>query len=74
MEKEKLMVPTNDYVFKRLFGHKGNEEITKGLIKAILKQDIKSITLDENPILEKDLQDDKIGILDIKAKLDGDKM
>ena len=22
-------VPTNDYVFKRIFGHVGNEEITK---------------------------------------------
>lgn len=29
MVKDKAMLPTNDYVFKRLFGYKGNEEITK---------------------------------------------
>ena len=28
--------------------------------------------LDSNPILEKDLLDDKVGILDIKAKIDND--
>lgn len=74
MKKEEIMVPTNDYVFKRLFGHVGNEEITKGLIKAVLKRNIESVTLDETPILEKDLQDDKVGILDIRARLYGNKM
>ena len=60
---------TNDFVFKRIFGRKGNEDITKGLIKSILKQEINELSLDENTILEKDFQDDKIGILDIKAKI-----
>ena len=31
---------------------------------------MKTVKLDESPILEKDLKDDKIGILDIKARLD----
>ena len=34
-----LLKPTNDYVFKRLFGYVGNEDITKGskLLKKISK-------------------------------------
>ena len=70
MVRDNAMLPTNDYVFKRIFGHKGNEEITKGLISAIIKREIKSIKLDGKKILEKDLIDDKIGILDIRADLD----
>ena len=59
-----------DYVFKRIFGYKGNEDITENLLSAILKKKITNLELDNNPILEKDLLDDKIGILDIKAKID----
>ena len=67
--KKELLDPKLDYVFKRIFGHAGNEEITKGLLSAIIKEPINDITLDCNPITEKDLLDDKFGILDIKAKL-----
>ena len=28
-ESKKIYTPKNDYVFKRIFGHVGNEEITK---------------------------------------------
>ena len=65
----KLLNPKSDYVFKRIFGHVGNEEITKGLLKAITREEIQEIELDSNPITEKELLDDKVGILDIKAKL-----
>ena len=68
-EVNNLLDPKIDYVFKRIFGHIGNEEITKGLLSAIIKEKIDDITLDCNPITEKDLFDDKVGILDIKAKL-----
>lgn len=74
MIRDEAMLPTNDYVFKRIFGKPGNEEITKGLISAIIKKDIKKLELDENPILEKDLKDDKVGILDIKARLDDNEL
>ena len=67
---EEALKPTNDYVFKRIFGHKGNEEITKNLINSILKQKVEIVDLGESTILEKDLRDDKVGILDIKARLD----
>ena len=63
------MVPTNDYVFKRIFGHVGNEEITKGLIGSIIKEKINTIKINENPITEKDMIYDKVGILDLRVKL-----
>ena len=66
-EKEEIIVPTNDYVFKRIFGRVGNEAITKELIEAIIDRKIEKIDLSKNPILEKDIRTDKIGILDIKA-------
>ena len=64
------MNPKIDYVFKRIFGYVGNEDITASLLSSILKTQISNLQLDSNPILEKDLLDDKVGILDIKAKLD----
>ena len=66
----KLLNPKIDYVFKRIFGYVGNEEITTSLISSILKKPISNLKLDGTPILEKDLLDDKVGILDIKAKID----
>lgn len=66
---KKLILPTNDYVFKRIFGYKGNENITKNLINSIIDTEVTSINLDGNTILEKELLDDKLGILDIKATL-----
>ena len=30
---KELLNPKNGYVFKRIFGHKGNEEITKQMLK-----------------------------------------
>ena len=66
---KKLLNPKNDYVFKRIFGYTGNEDITKSLLSSIIPDNIEEITLDCNPITEKDLFDDKVGVLDIKAKL-----
>ena len=66
---EKIILPTNDYAFKRIFGKLGNEKITQNLLNSILDENIENVELDCNTILEKDIYDDKIGILDIKAKL-----
>ena len=68
MEKQ-LLKPTLDYVFKRIFGYTGNEEITEGLLSAILQDNITNVELDKNPILERDLLDDKLGILDIRSRI-----
>lgn len=69
MHIKDLLNPKIDYVFKRIFGYTGNEAITKGLVSSIIPDHINEITVDCNPITEKDLIDDKVGILDIKAKL-----
>ena len=65
----KLLNIKTDYVFKRVFGYKGNEQITKNFLSCILGQKVSDIELEKNPILEKDLIDDKVGILDIKAEI-----
>lgn len=65
-----LLNPKIDYVFKRLFGQVGNEEITKKLLTSITNENYNNINLDGNTITEKELLDDKVGILDIKATLD----
>lgn len=70
-KKIKLLNPKNDYVFKRLFGQPKNEEITKDLISSIMNKEITSINLDKNPILDRDLINDKLGIVDINATLNG---
>ena len=64
-----LLKLKNDYTFKRVFGYTGNEEITKGLLNAILKEKVTEVSLNCNTILERDLYDDKLGILDIRAKI-----
>ena len=36
IDKNIILRPTNDYVFRRIFGHVGNEDITKGLVSSIV--------------------------------------
>ena len=57
-------------MFKRIFGHQGNEAITKSFISAILNQNITDVVLESDSCLPKDMLDDKVGILDIKVKID----
>ena len=54
----------------RIFGQIGNEDITASLISAIIEKKITNVELDNNTILEKDLYDDKVGVLDIRAKIE----
>ena len=70
MTQKTLLNPTNDYVFGRIFGYKGNENITKGLLESITNEKYKSLEIANSVPTIKDLQDDKIGILDIKATAD----
>ena len=64
-----LLELKNDYTFKRVFGFTGNEDITKGLLNCILKEPVSDVLLNCNKIIEADLLDDKLGILDIRAKI-----
>ena len=70
--EKKLLNPKNDYVFKRIFGYKGNENITKSLLESITGTKINKIEIKEETNLYKDLIGDKVGILDIKAVLDNE--
>lgn len=69
--KREIVVPTNDYVFSRIFGRVGNERITKSLISTIIDDKIEKISLSESKILERDLMYDKMGILDVMVKVNG---
>ena len=64
-------MPTNDFFFKKIFGSAGSEKITKSLLEAILKIDITAIDLDKNPITEKEVLDDKLGVMDIRLEING---
>lgn len=66
---EKHLDVTNDTVFQRIFGRVGNEEITKHFLEKILGIKIKSLSLDANKRLIGEEIDDKIGRLDVRAKL-----
>ena len=68
--ERRLLNPKIDYVFKRIFGYQGNETITKSFISAVLNQNITEVVLENNLTLPKDMLDDKVGILDVKAKID----
>lgn len=75
----KLLKLTNDYVFKRIFGKVGNEDITRSFIKAATGIEFKNINLEDSPILEIELIESKIGILDVKViaelvEIEDDKM
>ena len=67
MQKLKL---TNDFIFKKVFGKKGNESILKDFLEAILKIKIEKIEIQPEVQLEKDIIEDKTGVLDIKAIVD----
>ena len=70
MSETKLLDVTNDYIFKRTFGYAESGEVTRILLRDILQDNINSIELNNQTITEKELMDDKVGIMDIKAVLD----
>ena len=70
-KKIKRYPPKMDIVFQAIFGEVGSENITKDFLEKILKRKIEKISLDKNPILRRELKDDKLGVLDIVTELDG---
>lgn len=58
---------TNDYIFKRLFSKKGNEDILKDLLESILEIAIEKVEVMQEIELERVDIKDKLGILDIRA-------
>ena len=74
MKNIKTLSPKLDVVFQALFGEVGNESITKGFLETILERKIDSIDLSRNPILRREFKEEKLGVLDIIAKLDKDEI
>ena len=64
----KILSPKNDIVFQMLFSTE-NTKITKELISSIIEMKINTIELDRNKQLERKEVDDKIGIVDLRAKI-----
>ena len=56
-----------DIVFKRIFAHKGNEEFLTEFLSSLLNIKIKNIEKMHDIHLEKDIEDDKLGIIDVRA-------
>lgn len=65
------MLPTNDVLFKKIFGADGNEKITKDLISSILGREIKTLEF-KNPDLLREDTEDKNEVLDVRVLLDND--
>lgn len=60
--------PTVDYVFKRLFGDPANSDLLIHLLNAVLRPALPIVGVEiENPFLEKEFEEDKLAVLDIRA-------
>ena len=70
-KKKKVLSPKMDIVFQAIFGEIGSENITKDFLEKILNRKIEKITLDKNPVLRREVEEDKLGVLDIITELDG---
>ena len=68
---KKILSPKIDIVFKMLFGEQKHERITKKLIEDVIEEKVQTIELEQTPYLLGMQPDDKIGIIDIKATING---
>ena len=69
MNSNKVRELTEDYIFKRVFGKKGNEDILKDLLESILEIKIEQIEVIVGSEIEKEKIKEKIGIIDLKATI-----
>ena len=70
-EKSKILSPKLDVVFQILFGEVGSEKITKDLLSCILDEEIIDIDLNQNIVLRRNMPEDKMGVVDVLAKING---
>ena len=64
----RLIDAMNDYAFKKLFARPENAHLLKSLLNALLRPDVPIKTVMVlNPFNEKEFEDDKMTIVDIKA-------
>jgi predicted transposase/invertase (TIGR01784 family) len=69
----KKMLVKNDFIFQKIFGQNEHKEILLGLLNSILLlpagQTLADIEIIENTKLLKEYPDDRLGIVDIRARL-----
>lgn len=63
-----------DIVFKRIFAHKGNEDFLKQFLSSLLEIQIEKIEILHDIHLERDSEDDKLGIIDVRAVVNENKI
>ncbi|GHU06103.1 hypothetical protein FACS1894158_11490 [Betaproteobacteria bacterium] len=64
---QKLLLPTNDFVFKKIFGE--NTEVLSDFLQAVLDlpaEEYQGLTV-VDPNLEREYIEDKLGVLDVKV-------
>lgn len=69
MNKNKTLELTNDYIFKRVFSKKGNEDLLIDLLESILEIKIENIEVIEEAEIDRININDKIGVIDLKATI-----
>lgn len=66
-----ILKPTNDFVFKKIFGETKNKALLKDLLEAILTDiQIYDVEINKDVSLERKIITEKLGILDVVATLD----
>ena len=61
----------NDYIFKKIFAKEENNSKLKDFLEAILNIEIKKVIV-KNPEIPKNMLDEKLAILDIRAEINED--
>ena len=69
MKGNKILSPKLDVVFHMLFGEKENERITKSLIEDVIQEKVEIIELEKTPYLWGSQAEDKVGIIDVRARI-----
>lgn len=64
-QKREALLPTNDLLFKRIYGKEGSEKITEDFIKAFLGLDVTIEKLQDSKALDINYIDKKAGVLDV---------
>ncbi len=65
--ERRLLSEKNDFIFKKLFGEPGSEDILRYLLEVILKVKIGNLEIQRDRELMTSVVDNKIGIIDVKA-------
>lgn len=65
--QKRALLPTNDFIFNKIFGNSENIESTKNLISSLTNQEISSIELYENEVSENDIESNKSGLFNVEV-------